>query len=137
MLAALSATNEAIMRAKSREELYDLVCQASATGGKFTSATIALASPGSEFLSIVAAAGPSGDARRNVRLSISDKYPEGRGMSGTAFRTRQPCISNDYLNDERVSHFPFDGCQRWREVGRGIPAAGARSGRRCHDLHVD
>ena len=50
MLAALSATNEAIMRAKSREELYDLVCQASATGGKFTSATIALASPGSEFL---------------------------------------------------------------------------------------
>ncbi len=105
MLAALSATNEAIMRAKSREELYDLVCQASATGGKFTSATIALASPGSEFLSIVAAAGPSGDARRNARLSISDKYPEGRGMSGTAFRTRQPCISNDYMNDERVSHF--------------------------------
>ena len=105
MLAALSATNEAIMRAKSREELYDLVCQASATGGKFTSATIALATPGSELLSIVAAAGPSGDARRNVRLSISDKYPEGRGMSGTAFRTRQPCISNDYLNDERVSAF--------------------------------
>jgi diguanylate cyclase (GGDEF)-like protein len=105
MLAALSATNEAIMRAKSREELYELVCQASATGGKFTSTTIALAAPGSEFLSIVAAAGPSGDARRNARLSISENYPEGRGMSGTAFRTGQPCISNDYMNDDRVSAF--------------------------------
>ena len=46
MFAALSATNEAIMRAKSRNELFDLVCEAAANGGRFTSTTIALATSG-------------------------------------------------------------------------------------------
>ena len=38
MYAALSATNEAILRARSRAELFDLVCEATAKGAKFTSA---------------------------------------------------------------------------------------------------
>ncbi|MFN5722161.1 MAG: GAF domain-containing protein, partial [Bradyrhizobium sp.] len=45
MFAALSATNEAIMRAKSRSELFDLVCDAAAVGGQFISATIRLVRP--------------------------------------------------------------------------------------------
>jgi diguanylate cyclase (GGDEF)-like protein len=105
MFAALSDTNEAIVRAKSRTELFELVCQAASTGGKFTSTTIALASADSDQLAIVAAAGPSAETTRNVRLSIDADRPEGRGMSGTAFRTRRPCISNDYVNDSRVSAF--------------------------------
>ncbi|MBR0776283.1 GAF domain-containing protein [Bradyrhizobium diazoefficiens] len=105
MFAALSATNEAIVRAKSRTELFELVCQAASTGGKFTSTTIALLKDGSDQLAITAAAGPSAETTRNVRLSIDADRPEGRGMSGTAFRTRQPCVSNDYVNDSRVSAF--------------------------------
>ena len=105
MFAALSATNEAIMRAGSRAELFELVCVGAASGGKFTSTTIALANPGSDFLTIVAAAGPSAETTRHVRLSISDAYPEGRGLSGTAFRTQQPCLSNDYPTDPRVTAF--------------------------------
>ena len=64
MFAALSATNEAIMRAKSRGELFELVCEAAANGGKFTSTTIALANPDSEYLDIVAAAGPTAASAR-------------------------------------------------------------------------
>src|SRR5882757_1711262 len=105
MFAALSATNEAIMRAKSRTELFELVCQAASAGGKFTSTTIALAKSGSDLLEIVAAAGPAAETTRNVMLSINDALPDGRGLSGTAFRSRQPCISNDYLTDQRVSAF--------------------------------
>nr|WP_249806267.1 GAF domain-containing protein [Bradyrhizobium sp. 1] len=105
MFAALSATNEAIMRAKSRAELFDLVCLAASNGAKFTSTTIALLKAGSDQLEILASAGPSADTTRNVRLSVDPERPEGRGMSGTAFRTRQPCISNDYLNDDRVRAF--------------------------------
>ncbi|MDE2377184.1 GAF domain-containing protein [Bradyrhizobium sp.] len=105
MFAALIATNEAIMRAKSRAELFDLVCEAASNGAKFTSTTIALARPDSDQLEIVAAAGPSAESTRHVRLSVDPARPEGRGMSGTAFRTRQPCISNDYPNDQRVTAF--------------------------------
>ena len=105
MFAALSATNEAIMRAKSRKELFDLVCEAAANGGRFTSTTIALADSGSDLLRIVAAAGPAAETTRHVRLSVDEARPEGRGLSGTAFRTRRPCITNDYMIDQRVAAF--------------------------------
>ncbi len=105
MFAALSATNEAIMRAKSRDELFDLVCEATANGGRFTSTTIALATPGSDFLRIVAAAGPAAETTRHVRLSVNDAHPEGRGLAGTAIRTGRPCIANDYVTDQRVAAF--------------------------------
>ena len=105
MFASLSATNEAIMRAKSRNELFDMVCEAAANGGRFTSATIALADSGSDLLRIVAAAGPAAETTRHVRLSVDEARPEGRGLSGTAFRTRRPCITNDYVTDQRVAAF--------------------------------
>jgi GAF domain-containing protein len=105
MFAALSRTNEAIMRAKSRTELFDLVCEAAANGGRFTSTTIALATLGSDLLRIVAASGPAAETTRHVRLSTDESLPEGRGLSGTAFRTRRPCITNDYVSDQRVAAF--------------------------------
>jgi GAF domain-containing protein len=55
MYVALSATNEAIMRSTTRDELFELVCSAAVLGGKFTSTTIALAEPGEDFLRIAAA----------------------------------------------------------------------------------
>jgi diguanylate cyclase (GGDEF)-like protein len=105
MFAALSATNEAIMRAKTRAEMFELVCVAASNGGKFTSTTIALADPASDALDVVAVAGLAADTIRNIKLSIDDRRPEGRGLSGTAFRSRQACISNDYRADQRASAF--------------------------------
>jgi diguanylate cyclase (GGDEF)-like protein len=101
MFASLSATNEAIMRAKSPSELFELVCEAAAGGGKFTSTTIGLVRPGKDFLDIVAAAGPTAEMTRKVKLSVQEDRPEGRGISGIAFRSRKACISNDYLSDPR------------------------------------
>ena len=88
MFAALGATNEAIMRAKSRAELFELVCEAAAVGGNFTSTSIALDRPGAEFLENVAAAGPDRARAKAVQLSTDAARPEGHGLSGTAFRTR-------------------------------------------------
>ena len=105
MFAALSATNEAIMRAKSRAQLFEMVCEAAAKGGKFTSTSINLVNRDSDFLDIVAVAGPTAETTRTVRISINAAHPEGRGLSGTAFRSRQACISNDYLADQRFSTF--------------------------------
>jgi diguanylate cyclase (GGDEF)-like protein len=100
MFAALSATNEAILRAKSRGELFDLVCRGAASGGKFTSIAIALALQDSDLFDMVAAGGPAGETSRKVVLSTSEAHPGGRGLSGRAFRSRRPCISNDYLADQ-------------------------------------
>jgi len=102
MFAALSATNEAIVRAKSRSELFDLVCEAAVKGAKFSSTTIVLAEPNSEFLRVATAKGPNADEMMNLELAITDSLPQGRGLTGSAFRTLQPCISNDFLADERT-----------------------------------
>jgi diguanylate cyclase (GGDEF)-like protein len=111
MFAALSATNEAIMRAKTREEMFELVCAAAVLGGKFTSTTIALAEPGEEFLRIAASTGRNNSRMRSTRLSIFAGRPEGQGLSGTAFRTKAPCITNTLLADERIAY--------WHALARG------------------
>jgi diguanylate cyclase (GGDEF)-like protein len=102
MFAALGATNEAIMRSRSREQLFEMVCEASVHGAKFSSTTIALAEPGSDFLRVVASTGPGADEMRASQYAITDRLPEGRGLTGSAFRTRQLCVSNDFLADERT-----------------------------------
>jgi diguanylate cyclase (GGDEF)-like protein len=119
MLAALSATNEAIMRARSRDELFQLVCEAVVEGAKFTSTTIALAQPDSEFLKVVATTGPTADYIRTLRFSTSAQRPEGRGLSGTAFRTGQPSVSNDFQADLRTSH--WHGSATGTKSGAGLP----------------
>jgi diguanylate cyclase (GGDEF)-like protein/PAS domain S-box-containing protein len=108
MFAALNATNEAILRAKSREELFELVCQAAVTGGRFTSTTIGLADPDSDFFRLVASAGPNSKAILNRQYAVTAARPEGRGLMGIAYRTGRPSISNDYENDENTSHWHKD-----------------------------
>jgi diguanylate cyclase (GGDEF)-like protein len=121
MFAALSATNEAIMRAKSRTELFELVCEAAATGGKFTSTTIALAKPGSAYLDIVATGGPAAVSARAVRMSVSEAHPEGRGTCGMAFRSGAACIINDYLADPRCQAFHGQARKDGTRSGASFP----------------
>jgi diguanylate cyclase (GGDEF)-like protein/PAS domain S-box-containing protein len=108
MFAALNATNEAVLRAKSREELFKLVCEAAVNGGRFTSTTIGLADPESDFFRLVASAGPNASAILNRKYAITASRPEGRGLMGIAYRSGRPSISNDYENDEITSHWHKD-----------------------------
>jgi GAF domain-containing protein len=121
MFEALSATNEAIMRVKTRAMLFDLVCHAAVLGGMFTSATIALAEPGGEFLRIVATKGEDCVRMRTRRFAISAELPEGRGLTGTSFRTRQPCIINDFLADERTAHWHRYAREDGTQSGASFP----------------
>ena len=105
MLAALSATNEAIVRATSRTELFELVCEAAAKGGRFNSTSILLARSDSDYTDMVAVAGPTADNMRRVKVSINADHPEGRGLCGNAFRSRRACIANDLRADPRGSAF--------------------------------
>ncbi|MCW5701455.1 MAG: GAF domain-containing protein [Bradyrhizobium sp.] len=121
MLAALSATNEALVRAKSRQALFELVCKAAADGGRFTMTAIALARPDSQLLEFVAAAGPTAESSRSVAVSINADAPEGRGLSGTAFRSGKPCIANDYLANEGTSVFHSQARKDGAQSGASFP----------------
>jgi diguanylate cyclase (GGDEF)-like protein len=121
MFAALSATNEAIMRAKCRTELFELVCEAAVLGGIFTSTTIVLAVPNEEFFQIAASRGRNHERVRSTRFARSAGHPEGRGLTGTAFPTKAPCIMNDFLSNQKTAHWHALASEGGTRSGAGFP----------------
>ncbi|MES3006478.1 MAG: EAL domain-containing protein [Pseudomonadota bacterium] len=116
MYSALSDTNAAILRADSPATLFQRVCDAAIKSGKFSVATI-LVADAEQQLRAVASSGAAAPIMTDMKISASEAVAEGRGLAGTAFRSGQACISNDFLNDERT--------QAWHEIARlqGIAAA--------------
>src|SRR5437660_3009824 len=110
MFAALSATNEAMLRAKDPEELFQRVCDAAVHGGRFSVTLVVVPGPDMLSVRVAAATGPAGPRLRQLKLSIDETRPEGRGLIGTAFRTQRPCVTNDFLNDPRLA--------AWHEAAR-------------------
>ncbi len=101
MFAALSATNEAILRAKTANELYQLVCDSAVHVGKSLAATVLLAEPGSSWLQPVAGTVDIVEMVRQTRFSIDPENPYGKGVCGKAFRTQEACVNEDILNSEQ------------------------------------
>jgi len=108
MFAALSATNEAILRATSEDELFQRVCDAAVFGGKLLGAGVLLAEQ--ERLTFVAGAGVGLDTLRESTSSTDQHSDEGQGLAASAFRTGRPCVTNDYVNDDRL--------RRWHPQAR-------------------
>jgi diguanylate cyclase (GGDEF)-like protein/PAS domain S-box-containing protein len=106
MYAAISATNEAIMRTQSPEALYQQVCDAAVHGGKFITAAVLIPDPEKVWARVEAVTGAGAEQLCEVRVSIDEETPEGQDLVGTAFRTRKPCVRNDYLNDHRTTLWP-------------------------------
>jgi diguanylate cyclase (GGDEF)-like protein len=121
MFATLSATNEAIMRALTREELFSMVCAALVEGAKFTSTTILLPQEDSDFFSIAASAGPNASYIRQAAYSWRADIPEGSGLIGSAFRSGQPSVANDYGSDDRTSIWHSRSRQSGAKSGAALP----------------
>ena len=96
MISALSETNEAILRAETRDKLFQLVCKAAVLGGKFSGAGIALPTPNSNSLRFIAADGLVGDFLQDLDVPIYFAPPKSQLITTVAFQTGQPCVSNDY-----------------------------------------
>lgn len=115
MLGALSDTNEAILRAKTRDELYALVCEASARGGQFNSTTIFVANANKDCLEVVASVGAVGVHARKLKIPVRGDRPEVHGLAPSAFRTGKCCVVNDFQRDERTAFW----ARQSRKIGSG------------------
>ena len=117
--AALSAINEAILYAKSPDELYQKVCDAGFSSGDFMAVSVFLVEPDGSRLRYAAGCGEDIARLRSIEITTVEGAPEGSGVGGEAFRTQHLCISNDFLNDRRSL--------AWRDgaVKAGIGAAAA------------
>lgn len=103
--AALSATNEAIIRSTSPDQLFQAVCDAAIESGGMTTAVVLMPDPGSDLLIPRAMAGFGRDAMAETVISIDPDRPEGRGLNGTAFRSCEPEVTGDFLKDNRTRHW--------------------------------
>ncbi len=120
MYAVLGATNEALLYARTQDELYQRVCDAAVHGSMFLAAAIILPQPDpSAELCVKAAAGVNAMRIRSTRISRDPDAPEGRGLAGEAFRSGQSSLSQDFQADQRSG--------AWHEatIAAGIKAAAA------------
>ena len=95
MHAALSAANEAILRAKGPQELLSRVCEIAVAAGNFVLATAFMPDPATGLLRRVAASGPA------TAFSLGDTPGPG-SMILAAWHAREVTICNDYQNDPRT-----------------------------------
>ena len=96
LYAAISAANEAILRADSREEMFRAACQIALQSGGFSVGTVLLLDAQARELKCAAASGLAAARIETLGLTADAAQPGGRGMVGHAVRTGEAQISNDF-----------------------------------------
>lgn len=110
LYATLSHTNNTIVRAQNREELFRNICQGAVDHGEFVFAWIGLVDEATRMVTPVQHYGDGAGYLSNITsIGVSiENVPTGRGPTGTAIREKRVCFVNDYVNDERI--------EPWRRV---------------------
>ena len=114
IFSALSLTNEAILRAENRQDLFEDVCAAAVSSGLFTTASI-LAPLKSGRFKAIANAGNYTRQPEKVLVTTTPDIPEGRGLTSEAYRSGKAQSSNDFKNDPRTS--PWHDLARQFDIG--------------------
>lgn len=96
------------------------MCDAAIDSGGMTTAALLMPKPGSDLMEVRAMAGYGRKVLEETVISISPDRPEGRGLNGTAFRTCQPAVSNDYYRDRRTG--PWHQQMRSRTLLKAVAA---------------
>ena len=124
MFAALSATNEAIMRAQTRAELLRLRLRRRGAWRTLRRHHHRACGAGKRFSAHRRDwPDPTAAMSRDLKLAINEDRPEGRGLTGTAFRTA-PALHQQRLSRRRKRRRIFVGrrARPPRKVRRRIPA---------------
>jgi PAS domain S-box-containing protein len=116
--AALSRTNQAIVRARTQTELLEQVCRIGVEEAGFALVWVGLLDD-SGALQVVASAGPATEYLTAIRITADEQDTEGRGPGGRALRSGQHVIVEDIETSEMMRPW----LDRARE--RGFRCSGA------------
>jgi signal transduction histidine kinase/CHASE3 domain sensor protein len=97
----LSQANEAIFRARKRDELFREVCRVAVENGQFAMAWIGTPDPESGRIEPSAWWGRDEGYMLSLRILTANE-PAGRGPSGSAIREGRPFVCNDIAGDARM-----------------------------------
>ncbi len=97
--AVLSGISSAIVRVRSRDELFRDVCRIAVGAGQFRMAWVGVVDCQAMRVKPVAWDGEIRGFFDTAPLALTETKPEGRGLVGHAVRERRPVISNDIQKD--------------------------------------
>ncbi len=107
----LSGSNEAIVRLRDPQALFDKTCRIAVEVGGLRMAWIGLADADNGEVRPLAHAGTVGHYLENLHISLGDDE-HGRGPTGTALRCGRHMVSNDIANDPDMAP--------WREAALAL-----------------
>jgi diguanylate cyclase (GGDEF)-like protein/PAS domain S-box-containing protein len=117
--AARSETNEAIVRIREPERLFERVCRIAVEKTGLLVAWIGLVDEKTRLVHPVGIAGPAAEYARGIIISTDGSLVAGQGPSGRTIRENRPHIADDFASNEMAAY--------WRErAGRyGIKSSAA------------
>jgi len=107
LYATLSKINRAIVHAKRRDELFDMICEIAVGAGKFRTAWIGLLDEASVKINTVARAGQDNDGLQHNR-DIYWEMPLSRSPIGAALRTGKVILYEDLTDPDRLKRHVAD-----------------------------
>ncbi len=118
LYATLSGINKAVVRVKTREELFQEVCRTTAEHAGFKVVWVGWHDPESHEVRPVARAGDKQAYLDNIKVYADDR-PEGHGPVGICIREDRPSIFNDF------QHSKLSAPWQKADVARGLRAVAA------------
>jgi len=118
LYATLSNVNQAIIRIRDPQALFEAICKIAVEQGRFRLAWIGLLDERTKMVRPVAWAGHEAGYLKDIRVTAEDE-PEGRGPVGTAIRSGRLSVCQDVERDPMMAP--------WREAAleRGYRAVAA------------
>ena len=117
----LSKINEAIVRIREPEKLFEEVCRVAVEDGQFRMAWIGLADPDTKLIKVVAKYGHDKGYFDSVRISVNKDTPEGRGPTGIALREGRVIINNDTENNPVMKPWRDEQLKRGYRASASFP----------------
>jgi PAS domain S-box-containing protein len=117
----LSKINEAIIRTREPQELYEQACKVAVEDGEFLMVWIGLVDPETSFIKPVAHYGHEEGYLENIRISINPDIPEGKGPTGSAMREGRYFICNDIQNDPHMLPWREEALKRGYHSSAAFP----------------
>lgn len=121
LYAALSHINQAIVWAKTREELFQAVCRILVEQGGFHMAWIGWHCAETQKITPISAFGQDADDYLQSVAIYGDDRPEGNGPTGRAFRTGLPFVCNDMRNNKVTLPWRRQLAMRGFQSAAGFP----------------
>jgi diguanylate cyclase (GGDEF)-like protein len=121
LYSALSQCNQAIVRSRSEAELFNRIVNGVVNHGGMAMAWIGLIDPQRRDVRTAASAGGGVEYLNDLKLSMDEAQPEGRGPIGLACRSGQPHWCQDFLAAAETQPWHERGARHGWKASAAIP----------------